>query len=121
MSSFDDLEVAQAWKRAQLDDHYTTEFLPISADALDLDTIRLSIESVEHESCPVFWMAEDVLDMCALIPCLHHFGIDKQLQHLLPSRLLFGWRRQQLIHSVKNGLVVVFRHGRLGKPRLTLL
>ena len=40
----------------------------------------------------------------------------KQLKGLLPGRddgQLFGWRRQQLIHSVNQGLVEVFRHARL--------
>ena len=41
-----DLKVALAWERTQLDDNSAMELLPISANALDLDAIRLGIESI---------------------------------------------------------------------------
>ena len=41
-----DLKAALVWERTQLDDHCAMELLPISANALDLDPIRLGIESI---------------------------------------------------------------------------
>ena len=104
---------------ARLDDHCAMEFLPISASPY-----AWALNPLSMNPALFFWMADDVLDMYELLLCLRHFGIDKQLQDLLSGRddgLLFGWRRQQLIHSVNQDLVVGFRRGPLGKPRLTLL